>query len=169
MFRFRRLSFWWLYNVCSPLLEEATFRGQILEEEGLEARFLCWWGQILRGILEESSGIGRDVLERRFPSKYSCGFISDYCWIFIISNDNNLSTESFKYYEPPAWPPGMLKPRSKEACVFLTKFMFWAVETWILVASAWALAVPPAWYACCGICVKVWTHTYVTTTLPHCS
>jgi hypothetical protein len=33
----RRLSF----DVCSPLLEEATFRGQILEEEGLEARFLC--------------------------------------------------------------------------------------------------------------------------------
>ena len=99
MFRFRRLSFWWLYNVCSPLLEEATFRGQILEEEGLEARFLCWWGQILRGILEESSGIGRDVLERRFPSKYSCGFISDYCWIFIISIDNNLLTESFKYYD----------------------------------------------------------------------
>ena len=53
--------------------------------------------------------------------------------------------------------------------MFLTKFMFWAVETWILVASAWALAVPPAWYACCGICVKGLTHTYVTTTLPHCS
>ena len=53
--------------------------------------------------------------------------------------------------------------------LLLTKFMFWAVETWILVASAWALAVPPAWYACCGICVKVLTHTYVTTTLPHCS
>ena len=30
-----------MYLLQSTLLEEATFRGQILEEEGLEARFLC--------------------------------------------------------------------------------------------------------------------------------
>jgi hypothetical protein len=66
----RRLSF----DVCRLLLEEATFRGQILEEEGLEARFLCSSLIMEARFSKESSGI---VLKCRFPSKYSCGFISD--------------------------------------------------------------------------------------------
>jgi len=42
----------------------------------------------------------------------------------------------------------------RQAVLVQPQFMYWAMETWTLLASERAPTVPPAWHACCGICVK---------------